>query len=168
MDQETDLLELSGTVEAVIYKNEENGYTVLRLRDGSGENVTVVGCFPYAAAGESMIVSGQWMTHSVHGRQFKAEFAQEKGIRNPACLVDCNHANSGKQYLEQIRIAKEVLHSKRHSGDIDRLVKGLMIESYIEDGNQKITECTYGRSITDPCLGWEKTQRLVLELAELL
>ena len=76
MDQETDLLELSGTVEAVIYKNEENGYTVLRLRDGSGENVTVVGCFPYAAAGESMIVSGQWMMHSVHGRQFKAEFAQ--------------------------------------------------------------------------------------------
>ena len=76
MDQETDLLELSGTVEAVIYKNEENGYTVLRLRDGSGENVTVVGCFPYAAAGESMIVSGQWMNHSVHGRQFKAEFAQ--------------------------------------------------------------------------------------------
>ncbi len=76
MDQETDLLELSGTVEAVIYKNEENGYTVLRMRDGSGENVTVVGCFPYAAAGESMIVSGQWMTHSVHGRQFKAEFAQ--------------------------------------------------------------------------------------------
>ena len=74
MDQETDLLELSGTVEAVIYKNEENGYTVLRLRDSSGENVTVVGCFPYAAAGESMIVSGQWMTHSVHGRQFKAEF----------------------------------------------------------------------------------------------
>ena len=76
MDQETDLLELSGTVEAVIYKNEENGYTVLRLRDGSGESVTVVGCFPYAAAGESMIISGQWMTHSVHGRQFKAEFAQ--------------------------------------------------------------------------------------------
>ena len=76
MDQETDLLELSGTVEAVIYKNEENGYTVLRMRDGSGENVTVVGCFPYAAAGESMIVSGRWMTHSVHGRQFKAEFAQ--------------------------------------------------------------------------------------------
>ena len=61
-----------------------------------------------------------------------------------------------------------MLHSKRHSGDIDRLVKGLMIESYIEDGNQKITECTYGKSITDPCLGWEKTQRLVLELAELL
>ena len=82
--------------------------------------------------------------------------------------MDCNHANSGKQYLEQIRIAKEVLHSKRHSNDIDGLVKGLMIESYIEDGNQKITECTYGKSITDACLGWEKTEKLVLELAELL
>ena len=76
MDQDNELLELSGTVEAVIYKNEENGYTVLRLRDGSDEPVTVVGCFPYAAAGESMIVSGGWMNHSVHGRQFKAEFAQ--------------------------------------------------------------------------------------------
>ena len=74
----------------------------------------------------------------------------------------------GKQYLEQIRIAKEVLHSKRHSADIDRLVKGLMIESYIEDGNQKISEGTYGKSITDACLGWEKTERLILDLAELL
>ena len=74
----------------------------------------------------------------------------------------------GTAPVDQIRIAKEVLHSKRHSGDIDRLVKGLMIESYIEDGSQKITEGTYGKSITDPCLGWEKTQRLVLELAELL
>ena len=92
----------------------------------------------------------------------------EKGIKNPACIVDCNHANSGKQYLEQIRIAKEVLHSKRHSKDIDGLVKGLMIESYIEDGNQKITEGTYGKSITDACLGWEKTERLILELADLL
>ena len=82
--------------------------------------------------------------------------------------MDCNHANSGKQYLEQIRIAKEVLHSKRHSADIDRLVKGLMIESYIEDGNQKISESTYGKSITDACLGWEKTERLILDLAELL
>ena len=92
----------------------------------------------------------------------------ERGMKNPACLVDCNHANSGKQYMEQIRIAKEVLHSKRHSKDIDGLVKGLMIESYIEDGNQKITEGTYGKSITDACLGWEKTERLILELAELL
>lgn len=76
MDQENELLEISGTVEAVVYKNEENGYTVLKLRDGSGEAVTVVGCFPYAAPGESMIISGDWTTHSVHGRQFKAEFAQ--------------------------------------------------------------------------------------------
>ena len=91
-----------------------------------------------------------------------------KGIKNPACLVDCNHANSGKQYLEQVRIAKEVLHSKRHSADVDSLVKGLMIESYIEDGNQKITECTYGKSITDACLGWEKTRQLIFDLAELL
>ena len=76
MDQENELLELSGTIDSVIYKNEENGYTVLRLTDGNGENVTVVGCFPYASAGETMIVSGNWMTHNVHGRQFKAEFAQ--------------------------------------------------------------------------------------------
>ena len=76
MEQENELLELSGTVNSVIYKNEENGYTVLRLRDGNGESVTVVGCFPYAASGESMIISGVWMNHSVHGRQFKAEFAQ--------------------------------------------------------------------------------------------
>ena len=96
------------------------------------------------------------------------ELYAQRGIKNPACLVDCNHANSGKQYLEQIRIAKEVLHSKRHSGDIDRLVKGLMIESYLEDGSQKITECTYGKSITDACLGWEKTRQLIFDLAELL
>ena len=96
------------------------------------------------------------------------ELYAEKGIKNPACIVDCNHANSGKQYLEQIRIAKEVLHSKRHSDDINALVKGMMIESYIEDGNQKISEGTYGKSITDACLGWEKSEKLVLELADLL
>ena len=92
----------------------------------------------------------------------------ERAIKNPACIVDCNHANSGKQYLEQTRIAKEVMHSKRYSADINALVKGLMIESYIEDGNQKTTECTYGKSITDACLGWEKTRQLIFDLAELL
>ena len=92
----------------------------------------------------------------------------ERAIKNPACIVDCNHANSGKQYLEQTRIAKEVMHSKRYSADINALVKGLMIESYIEDGSQKITECTYGKSITDACLGWEKTRQLIFDLAELL
>ena len=92
----------------------------------------------------------------------------EQAIKNPACIVDCNHANSGKQYLEQTRIAKEVMHSKRYSADINALVKGLMIESYIQDGSQKITECTYGKSITDACLGWEKTRQLIFDLAELL
>lgn len=92
----------------------------------------------------------------------------ERAIKNPACIVDCNHANSGKQYLEQTRIAKEVMHSKRYSADINALVKGLMIESYIQDGSQKITECTYGKSITDACLGWEKTWQLIFDLAELL
>ena len=92
----------------------------------------------------------------------------ERAIKNPACIVDCNHANSGKQYLEQTRIAKEVMHSKRYSADINGLVKGLMIESYIQDGSQKITECTYGKSITDACLGWEKTRQLIFDLAELL
>ena len=92
----------------------------------------------------------------------------ERAIKNPACIVDCNHANSGKQYLEQTRIAKEVMHSKRYCADINALVKGLMIESYIQDGSQKTTECTYGKSITDACLGWEKTRQLIFDLAELL
>ncbi len=90
----------------------------------------------------------------------------ERGLKNPAVIVDTNHANSGKKYLEQPRIAKEVLHSCRHNSDIDKLVKGFMIESYIEDGTQKIGEGVYGKSITDPCLGWEKTERLIYDLAE--
>lgn len=82
-------------------------------------------------------------------------------------IVDCNHANSGKRYEEQIRIAKEVLHSCRHNADIRGMVKGFMIESYLEDGAQKIGEGVYGKSITDPCLGWEKTERLLFDIAEL-
>ena len=97
-----------------------------------------------------------------------AETYAKKDLKNPALIVDTNHSNSGKQYNEQIRIAKEILHSMRHSDDIKKLVKGLMIESYIEDGSQKIGENIYGKSITDPCLGWPKTERLVLELAEQL
>ncbi len=92
---------------------------------------------------------------------------KEKPYKNPAVIVDCNHSNSGKKYLEQIRIAKEVLHSTRHNPEIYKLVKGLMIESYIEDGNQKVDGGVYGKSITDPCLGWEKTEKLILEIAEL-
>ena len=90
-------------------------------------------------------------------------------LKNPAAVIDTNHSNSGKAYLEQIRIAKEVLHSRRHNADINSLVKGLMIESYIEDGAQKISDSmTYGQSITDPCLGWEKTERLILDIADQL
>lgn len=92
----------------------------------------------------------------------------ERGLANPAIIVDTNHANSGKKYLEQIRIAKDIVHSRKHSDDIKKAVKGLMIESYIEDGCQSISEGTYGKSITDPCLGWEKTERLLLDLADLL
>ena len=91
---------------------------------------------------------------------------EENHLVNPAVIVDCNHSNSGKKYMEQIRIAKDVLHSMRSSNDIRQLVKGLMIESYLEDGAQKIGEGVYGKSITDPCLGWEKSERLILELAE--
>ena len=97
-----------------------------------------------------------------------AQTYAEKGLQNPALIVDTNHSNSGKQFNEQIRISKEILHSMRHSNDIKKLVKGLMIESYIEDGSQKIGENIYGKSITDPCLGWEKSERLVLDIAELL
>ena len=93
----------------------------------------------------------------------------KSGLQNPAVIVDTNHANSGKQCLEQVRIAKEVLHACRHSSDVKKLVKGLMIESYIEDGAQKIgADEIYGKSITDPCLGWEKTERLIYDIAELL
>ena len=94
-------------------------------------------------------------------------YSEATSLQNPAVIVDCNHSNSGKHFLEQIRIATEVLHSMRHSDSVNRLVKGLMIESYIEDGAQGAGESTYGKSITDPCLGWEKSERLIYDLAEL-
>ena len=90
------------------------------------------------------------------------------GLKNPSAIIDTNHSNSGKKYLEQIRIANEVVYSRKVNSDVKRLVKGLMIESYIEDGAQGIGENIYGKSITDPCIGWEKTQALILELAEKL
>ena len=90
------------------------------------------------------------------------------GLKNPAAIIDTNHANSGKNPFEQVRIAKEVLGSRRYNTDIGKLVKGFMIESYIEDGNQKIGEGIYGKSITDACLGWEKTERLILDIADKL
>ena len=96
------------------------------------------------------------------------EMYRKKEYQNPACIVDANHSNSGKQYKEQIRIVKEVLHSCRHSREVKGLIKGVMIESYIEEGCQKIGEHIYGRSITDPCLGWEDSERLMCDMAELL
>lgn len=96
------------------------------------------------------------------------EMYAERNLLNPAVIVDTNHSNSGKQYLEQIRIANEVLHSMRHSQDINGMVKGLMIESYIEDGAQKVEDGVYGKSITDPCLGWEKSEKLILSIADQL
>lgn len=92
----------------------------------------------------------------------------ESGLNNPSVIVDTNHANSGKQYMEQIRIAKEVVSNRRHNGDIKKLVKGLMIESYIEDGACKTDEHCFGKSITDPCLGWKKTEKLILDIADKL
>ena len=94
------------------------------------------------------------------------KYAQSQ-LPNPALIVDTNHSNSGKQYEQQIRIAKEVLHSARHSSDIGKLLKGLMIESYLEDGCQSFDGGVYGKSITDPCLGWTKTERLIYDIAEL-
>ena len=127
---------------------------------------------------------GNPLTHAVlrgwvnsHGQTFPnyhyedlsrlCDIYAESGLVDPAVIVDTNHSNSGKKWLEQIRISKEILHSTRHSADIHRLVKGLMIESYIEDGCQKAEEGIYGKSITDPCLGWEKTEKLILEIADL-
>ncbi len=91
-----------------------------------------------------------------------------KGLQNMALIVDANHANSGKKYQEQPRICKEVLHSCRHSGDIKSMVKGFMVESYLEPGCQKIADGVYGKSITDPCLGWDETIRLVQDIADLI
>lgn len=90
------------------------------------------------------------------------------GYENPAVIVDTNHSNSGKKYLEQVRISNEVLHSMRHSDDIRKMVKGFMIESYIEDGSQKVEDGVYGKSITDPCIGWEKSKELIYSIADQL
>lgn len=95
------------------------------------------------------------------------EMYSASNLQNMGVIVDTNHANSGKKYMEQIRICKEVLHSCRLSEEINTMIKGFMIESYIEDGNQKIGDGVYGKSITDPCLGWEKTEKLIYEIADL-
>ena len=111
-------------------------------------------------------------THSNYHNEDISELIglySESELSNPACIIDTNHANSGKQYLEQIRIAKEIAESRSCNPEIKKMVKGLMIESYIEDGCRKISaDEQYGKSITDPCLGWEKTERLIYDLAEKL
>lgn len=92
----------------------------------------------------------------------------KQALENPAVIIDANHANSGKKFDEQPRICKEVLHSCRHNPDIKKIVKGFMIESYLEDGAQKIGDGVFGKSITDPCLGWEKSEKLVRDIADLI
>ncbi|MBE6585663.1 MAG: 3-deoxy-7-phosphoheptulonate synthase [Ruminococcaceae bacterium] len=96
------------------------------------------------------------------------ELYEKFNLKNPSIIVDTNHNNSGKKYLEQVRIAKDIVHSRNQNEDIKRLVKGLMIESYLEDGACKAEEHIFGKSITDPCLGWEKTERLILDIADKL
>ena len=94
------------------------------------------------------------------------ELYMKSGLVNPSVIVDTNHNNSGKQYLEQIRIAKDVVYSRNQNDDIKRLVKGLMIESYLADGAQGVGDHVFGKSITDPCLGWEKTEQLIFNIAD--
>lgn len=94
------------------------------------------------------------------------EMYNKMDLKNPGCVIDTNHSNSNKQFDQQVRIAKEIMHNRKLNHDIHRLVKGLMIESYIEEGCQKIGGGIYGKSITDPCLGWEATERLIYDLAE--
>ena len=97
-----------------------------------------------------------------------ARLYAEAGLKNPAVIVDANHCNSGKDPFQQPYIVKEVLASRERSDDVRRLVKGFMVESYLEDGNQPVGGGVYGKSITDACLGWEKSERLIYEIADLL
>lgn len=146
-----------------------------------------------AAQGEHDFISRGWevktqgnpLTHTIlrgavnkHGNtipnyhyedlQLLLEMYNQRELENPAVIIDANHSNSGKKYKEQIRIVKEVLHSRLVSPDIQKLVKGVMIESYLVEGCQKIgPNHVYGKSITDPCLGWEDTEKLLYTIAEL-
>ena len=98
--------------------------------------------------------------------KYVKDMYEKMDLKNPACVIDANHSNSNKQFKEQIRITKEVMHSRKLSPDLHKLVKGVMIESYIEEGNQKVGAGCYGKSITDPCLGWEDSERLIYDIAE--
>ena len=111
--------------------------------------------------GYEVETTGNPLTHVV-----LHEMYEKMDVIHPAAIIDTNHSNSGKKFKEQIRIAKEVMHNRQLSSDIRSLVKGLMIESYIEEGNQSIGDHIYGKSITDPCLGWDQTERLIYDIAE--
>lgn len=91
-------------------------------------------------------------------------YAEHPELQNPAVVIDVNHSNSGKQYLEQIRIAKEILHNRKLNDNVKQLVKGLMVESYLVDGRQEVGGSCYGQSITDACLGWEESEKLILDI----
>ena len=138
----------------------------------------------YAYAGCEVETSGNPLAHAIlrggvnkrgvsqpnyHYEDIKCllEMYEKMGLQNQAVLVDSNHSNSNKQYEEQVRIVKEVLHNRKLSSEIRSLVKGVMIESYIEPGRQDVSEHIYGKSITDPCLGWEASERLLYEIAEM-
>ena len=97
-----------------------------------------------------------------------AESYRKRGLANPAIIVDTNHSNSNKKHAEQPRIAKEVMQSREHSPLLKKMIKGFMIESFIEEGSQKVTETVYGKSITDPCLGWKDSEKLIRDLAEMV
>ena len=142
----------------------QNGHTFIYR----GWEVTSTGN-PYAHAilRGGMNAQGQNIANYHYEDLMKVyESYQEKNLQNMSVVIDTNHANSNKKFLEQIRISKDVMHSRRVNKDIRSLVKGLMIESYLVDGAQPAECGTYGQSITDPCLGWEKTEKLIYELAE--
>lgn len=93
---------------------------------------------------------------------------EEQGLKNPAIIIDTNHSNSGKNYIEQVRIAREIVNNMQYSSDVKNIVRGMLIESYIEDGNQSVADNVYGKSVTDSCLGWEKSERLIYDIADRL
>ena len=126
---------------------------------------------PYAHAILRGYIDNTGVTHPNYHYESLVHLAElflKWQVQNPAVIVDCNHANSGKNPFEQPRILKEVLHSCRYNPELRKLVKGFMVESYIEDGNQPIGGGVYGKSITDACLGWEKSERLILDMADAL
>lgn len=133
--------------------------------------------------GDEVLTSGNPLAHTVlrgavnkHGNSIPnyhyedlsllLDLYQERDLQNMACIIDANHNNSNKKFKQQIRITKEVMHSRKLNADIHKLVKGVMIESYLVEGSQKIGEGIYGKSITDPCLGWEDTKRLIYDIAD--